>query len=224
MPLIDLKNKVKRLIQDEAGRLKSEELTDFILEALGYFSKDYPHVKIADIPGDGSYLYNLPSDWIEAVSWLRQVEYPVGKQIPVYLEADDYNLYKTPSGEKLRFLRHTPNAAETIRLTYTTPFTKTSLDNIPVSMQDALALLTAAICCETLSRSYAQNIDSGLEVDIVDFQSKSNLYAQRAKELQQRYNRLMGKQKGIGAATGVADWDVNYPWGEDRLNHPRKQR
>ncbi len=158
------------------------------------------------------------------MSWLQRVEYPAGERVPVYLEAADYTIYKSTSGEKLLFVNHTPQTGKTLRLTYTTPYRETSLNEIPASMQDGLVLLAAALCCEALSRIYAQSYDSTIEADVVDYHGKSNTYAQRAKELQQRYNNFMGKQKGPGAASATKDWDVDYPWGGDRLNHPRKQR
>jgi hypothetical protein len=224
MSLTDFRTKVQRLIQDDTGKLGAEEINNFILEALNYFSKDYPRICVVDIAGDGSYQYDLPGDWREGVSWLQRVEYPAGQRVPVYLEPADYILYKSTSGEKLLLVNHTPAVGETLRLTYTTPYTETSLDQVPAALQDGLVLLAAALCCEALSRTYAQTSDSTIDVDVVDYQNKSNIYAQRAKELQKRYNDFMGKQKGPGAAAATHDWDVDYPWGGDRLNHPRRQR
>ncbi len=63
MSLIDFRTKTRRLMQDEAGKLKTEETDSFILEALSYFSKDYPQIQVADIAGDGGYQYDLPADW-----------------------------------------------------------------------------------------------------------------------------------------------------------------
>lgn len=224
MSLIDIKTKVGRLIQDEAGKLEAEEINNFILEGLSYFSKDYPRICVVDIAGDGSYQYDLPVDWQAGMSWMQRVEYPAGMRLPLYLEADDYTIYKSTSGEKLLLVNHTPQASETLRLTFTTPYTEASLAEIPPPMHDGLALLAASLCCEALARIYAQSIDSTIEADAIDYHGKSNTYAQRAKELQQRYNNFMGKQKGPGAASGSRDWDVDYPWGGDRLTHPRKQR
>ncbi len=224
MSIIDYRTKVRRLMQDEAGKLKTGETDNFILEALSYFSRDYPRMRVADIVADGGYQYNLPTDWQAGVSWLQKVEYPTGKRAPVYLEAADYSIYKSTVGEKLLLINHTPQAGEILRLSYTTPYDEASLDEIPASMQDGLVLLASALCCEALSRIYAQTSDSTIEADVVDYHGKSNAYAQRAKELQQRYNNFMGKQKGPGAASAVKDLDVDYPWGGDRLNHPRKQR
>jgi hypothetical protein len=224
MSLANLRIRVSRLLQDDAGRLKTGEIDSFLLEALNYFSKDYPRVCVADITGDGGYQYDLPGDWQAGFSWLRRVEYPLDQRPPVYLEAEDYVVYKSPVAEKILLINHTPQTGENLRLTYTTPYTKTSLDEIPAAMQDGLLLLAASLCCEALSRIYAQCTDASIEADAIDYHGKSNTYAQRAKELQKRYDDFMGRQKGPGAAAFTHDWDVDYPWGGDRLNHPRKQR
>jgi hypothetical protein len=63
-------------------------------------------------------------------------------------------------------------------------------------------------------------------VDSINYQEKSNTYAQRAKELYQRFADGIGKQAkdGTKAASAIRDWDVDYPWGDDRLTHSRRQR
>jgi hypothetical protein len=215
---------VSRLIQDDAGKLKPGEIDDFILEALSYFGQDYPQIKVADIAGDGGYQYDLPADWQEGISWLQRLEYPAGERVPVYLETDDYTVYKSAAGEKLLLVNHTPQTGETLRLTYTTPYTETTLSQIPPPMQDGLVLLAAALCCEALSRIYAQTSDSTIDADVTDHRGRSDIYSARARELQQRYNDFMGRQAGKKAASGTRDWDVDYPWGGDRLTHPRRQR
>jgi hypothetical protein len=225
MGIVIYRSKVKRVIRDEAEILSLNDIDSFILEALNYFSKDYPQVKAADIAGDGSYQYDVPSDWVDEISQLKSVEYPAGERPPVYLEPDnDYLIYKSTSGEKLLLVNHTPATGETLRLTYTIPYVEDTIDNIPAPKQDGLVLLTGVLCCEALARHYAQSQDSSIDADVADHQNRSNIYAQRAKELQKRYNDFMGKQKGPGAASGTREWDVNYPWGGDHLTHPRRQR
>jgi len=224
MGSLKFRERIARLIQDEAGRLSTADIDGFLAEALSVFSRDYPRVRVVDIAGTGAYQYDLPADWVEGFSAVVRLEYPVGQRPPVYLEADDYMVYRDTSGEKLLLVSHLPQSGETLRLTYTTTYTEAALEEIPQVMQEGVCLLAAALCCEALSRSYAQGTQPTIAVDAVDYGEKSDVYARRAKELQERYAEFMGKASGVRPASGVRDWDVNYPWGEDRLTHPKKQR
>ncbi len=223
--LIEIQNKAKNILRDAAERLSEDEIFDIALEALNQFSRDYPSERVADIAGDGGYAYDLPSDWVSGFSQVPKVEYPQGNRPPTYLESADFRIYKNTSTEQLYFDSHTPGASETIRITYTTLWLEGTVSSIPPNMVDALAILTAANCCNTLARVYAQSVDASLEADVIDHQGKSDVYAQRSRDLMKRYNAFVGKTgSGPKAASGQADWDVNYPWGGDRLTHPRKQR
>jgi hypothetical protein len=225
MPIQTYNTKVDRIIQDDAGILSSTEIDDFILESLSYYSKDAPYLKVADIAGDGGYQYDLPNDWQEGFSYIVKVEYPAGKQVPLLLEPGDYTVYKTPTGLKLHFYSLSPLATETIRITYTTLYTQSTIDSIPAQDQDAFCLLAAALCCGAIARRYAQTSDSTIDADSVNYRSKSDEYARRAKELGLRYSNFMGKKEGTpSAASGTKDWDTDYSWGGDFLTHPRRGR
>ncbi len=217
--------KVDRIIQDDAGKLSPGEIDSFILEALSYYNKDAPLVKVVDISGNGGFQYDLPNDWVEGFSRILSVEYPPGKQVPVILEPGEYKVYKLPAGEKLHFFSLRPPPTETIRITYTTTYTQSIIDSVPTQDQDAFCNLAAALCCGALSRHYAQTSDSLIDADSVSYQNKSNQYAKRAEELLTRYNDFLGKKgNGPQAASGIKDWDTNYSWGGDYLTHPKKQR
>ncbi len=225
MPIQTYNAKVGRIIQDDAGILSNTEIDDFILEALSYYSKDAPYIKVADIAGDGGYQYDLPNDWQEGFSYIVKVEYPASKQIPLILEPGDYSIYKSPSGLKLHFYTLVPLATETIRTTYTTLYTESIIDSVPAQDQDAFCLLSAALCCGAIARRYAQTSDSTIDADSVNYRSKSDEYARRGKELAQRYSNFMGKKDGqVAAAGGTKDWDTAYSWGGDFLTHPSRGR
>ncbi|MBI5789291.1 MAG: hypothetical protein HZA78_10595 [Candidatus Schekmanbacteria bacterium] len=225
MSLSEYREKVSRLIQDEAGRLSNEDIEAFIAEALSYYSKDAPFYKVADIAGDGGYQYDLPQNWLEGFSGLISVEYPAGRQLPVILESGDYTVYKTPQGLKLHFYSFSPQIGESIRLNYTTAYTQADIDSIPLADQDIFCVLAAALCCEALARYYAQTSDTLVEADSVNYRTKSDEYARRTKELISRYHDFMGKKEDSPRAAGqTLDWDVSYSWGGDYLIHPRKYR
>lgn len=82
------------------------------------------------------------------------------------------------------------------------------------------------MCCGALARYYSGQQDSLVQSDSVDYKSKGGEFSRRAKELLQLYQNFLGQdEKGkVSAAGGVTEWDVDYPWGGDRLTHPRRER
>ncbi len=76
LKLQELNKKIGRIIQDDADILKGSEIDSFILEALSYYSKDAPYLKVADIAGDGGYQYDLPNDWQEGFSYIANPAHP----------------------------------------------------------------------------------------------------------------------------------------------------
>ncbi len=225
MSLDTLVVKTKRLVQDTPEILKMTEYHQFVLQAVTIYGQDKPCEKVAEINGDGSYDYTLPNDWKDGVSIVIRVEYPAGERIPVYIEAEDWCIYDSGSDKKLRFLQYSPSSTEKFRLTYTIPYDSDNINNIPQPDQEAIVGLAASLCCEALANYYAQTTDATISADAVNYQDKSRQYSRRGKELRELYNKFIGKKDGeIRAAGSIADWDVNYPWGGDRLTHPKKQR
>ena len=98
-------------------------------------------------------------------------------------------------------------------------------NTIPESDQDAVCNLAASLCSGALASAYAQVSDSTITADSVDHKSKSQEYASRAKAQKQNYMNHLGLKEGdVAAASVVKDLDLDYPWGGDRLTHPRKSR
>ncbi|MFQ5646259.1 MAG: hypothetical protein ACE5GM_04960 [bacterium] len=225
MSLLDFNKKVGRSLQDEADILSEADIDNFILEALSYYSKDRPRVKVTDISGDGGYEYDLPSGWDQGFSTVKRIEYPAGERIPVYLESTDWMIYTDTGGKKLRLLHHTPSGTEVIRVTYTCLYDDTEIDLIPAGDQDAFCSLAASLCCGSLARYYSQTSAAGLEVEVVDYPGKAAEYAGRAKELLDIYNRHLGKGRERKSAASVTDdWDTSFSWQGDFLSHPKKNR
>ncbi len=224
MTLAEIRNQIKLKVQDQAGILADSDIEAIIAAALPQFSKDRPRVRVVDIAGDGGYEYDLPLDWLPGFSAIKTVEYPADEREPVYLEDDDWVVYQTPDGLKLRFLGDTPAAGLTARITYTTLYQGSVIGNIPAHEWDAFINLAASECCGVLARYYSGTQAGGLEADSVDFKTKGKEFADRAEELKQLYLGFLGQDGKVTAASGVKDWDVNYPWGGDRLSHPRRWR
>jgi len=131
----------------------------------------------------------------------------------------------------LRFTTFTPASGKKARFTYTVPHTLNDTTNTIVDNDiEAVVALAASLCFWALAAKFAQNIDSTLDADVIDYQRKSDTYVNLAKEKMSLYNTLMGigaESKGNAAATAGTvqkDLDILFPWGEDYLTHPMRQR
>ncbi len=100
------------------------------------------------------------------------------------------------------------------------------VNTIPASDEDAIANLAASFCSEALASAYAHMIDSTITADSVDHKSKSQEFAARAKAKKRIYMDFLGIKEGevVPAVSVTKDYDINYPWGDDRLTHPKKWR
>ncbi|MCX5888065.1 MAG: hypothetical protein NTY36_01270 [Deltaproteobacteria bacterium] len=226
--LSDFDAKLVIVIQDKAAMLSAPERQAFLLEAVSRYSQDRPLVAAAQIAGDGGFDYDLPDDWEEGFSDVRQVEYPAGQQQPEIPDDNDWLLYQTKDGKVLRFLAFSPSATETILLTYTVRH-QASGDGttVPAADQDAVVNLAGALCCYALSRKYAQTSEPSIQADAVNYGSKSGDYAKRGKELEGLYKTHIAPaaaEGGLPGASVTADWDMNAGWGTDRITHPRRLR
>jgi len=220
---------VDQLVQGEIPLSEADKILAVDL-AVREHSKHRPQEIVEDFDGDGGFDYALSdfSDWEDGFSTIRQVEYPVDDddETPDILEAADWMIYKKPAGKYLRFLSATPGTEEDFRVTYTALHACTDED-CTVETFDELAVqaLAAAYFCDMLAVYYAQSQDSTIGADSVDHASKSRDYAARAKRYRKVYQDHMGITDGKPKpACGVQDQDQNYPWGWDRLTHPRRNR
>lgn len=225
--LTDFRRKQEALLQDDAGIITPEEKDLFIAQAVKIYSRHRPKEAAADVPGTGAYEYALPASWVEDVSVLRSIEYPLGDQDPTYIPLEDVRLYRAPTGLKWRLTRDTLAVGKTARLTYTILHTVTdTASTIPAPHEDAVATLAAALGCEALATSYAQTTDATISADAVSYRTKSQEYAARAKRLAAIFREALGLKDddAPAPASGVRDWSSNYQWGEDRLQHPKDRR
>jgi hypothetical protein len=61
---------------------------------------------------------------------------------------------------------------------------------------------------------------------VVNYRTKSQEYASRAKRLMRLYFDHLGIDENdpTPSAGATANWDTDYSWGADRLGHPRRLR
>src|SRR5687767_13500849 len=119
MNLATFRASVAQLIRDAAGVLQQADLDFAIGEAVRRYSRVRPRVVVADVVGSGSFDYDLPAGWDVTFSRMQSVEYPAGRREASYVDKLDYSIYNAPASQKLRFLVDTPQAGESVRITFT---------------------------------------------------------------------------------------------------------
>jgi hypothetical protein len=226
----DLQLKVIGVLQDAAGDLGSEEQDRLIQEAVRRYCRVEPRVIVEDETGDGTrdLAVSLLASWVEGLSVIKQVEYPVTATDvePPVLEQDEWRMYQTPAGKVLRFLKDVPTAAQTVRITYTTLHTadETGL-TIPETDFDAVANWGASLCLRSLAHRYAQSAEPTIGADSVRHDSLSERYARRARELWKDVANNLGiSEDETAAGTVIAEWPAGTSFGFDWLTHERRRR
>jgi hypothetical protein len=225
--LADFQTKMDSFVRDEAGILTETEKELHIKNAVKAYSRFRPLEKAFDIAGDGGYEFPLPADWVDGFSVPRAIEYPLGSQEPETIALEDIKLYRSPTGLKLRFLKTTLITGKTARVIYTAVHSVSNTSStIPVSDEEAVAILAASSGCEGLANHYAQTIDPTLQADVVNYRSKSQEYGDRAKRYKKLFLETLGIKEDdlVSPASVTQDWDTNYQWGEDRIIHRRDLR
>ena len=228
----DYRKKIELTVQDKDGIVTKEERDTFILEAAKKYSKIITYEIVTDFTGDGSsYDFTLPPTYYDGFSVIRSIEFPQGDQIPTYLEDGDWQIYKsTTLTPKLRLLNDIPSATQTLRVIHTSFHLLTSSSaTINAQGQDAVCNLASALYCYSLARHYARTAETTITADTVNYQTKSDVYAARARELIEQFNQAMNIDSSTGglavkAASIITEWDTEYQWQQDYLLHPKRNR
>ena len=201
-----------------------------INRAVKRYSADRPRLLVADMDGDGGFDYAIAglTEWNEAFSSIKSVEYPVDdtKAAAAILQEEVWQTYQKPAGKVLRFLEDVPAANEDIRITYTALHLCTDAqDTIPIVDAEAVQMLAAALFCTMLATYYSQDQDSTIAADSVDHKSKAGEYSRRAKAYRAEYfDHLKIKEGGVIPASVTRDQDKSASWGADHMTHPRRRR
>lgn len=225
-------------LQDTAEKLPPDDKMRLLSQAVVIFSKDKPLTKIHELTGDGtSYDFAMPTDWVDGISYvIGDIEYPADDyQDPNYIEKIDWMFFRklvtTVTTTYLRFRTFKPLSGKKARFEYALPHTLDETTNTVIDCNiEAVVTLTAALCFWALAAKFAQTTDPSIEADVIDYQRKSDMYSQLAKEKISIYNSLMGlgeeAKNSAPASAGVAikDLDLAFTWSEDMLTHPMRFR
>jgi len=193
-----------------------------------------------DVTGDGGFDYPINSsnfpDYVPGFSSIHRVEFPLTTSVaePNYLEDDEWIIYEDGTNENLRFLSATPSASQQFRAHYNIPrLIDASGDADIVSGITAVVIDTDfyALCdlgaskfLEAVAAKFIATGDSTLQVDTVNYRSKSSEAMRLAEAFYKRYAKAIGvtEESGVRGASVDKDWDTEYPFAVDHLTHPKR--
>jgi hypothetical protein len=212
------------MVKDSSGKLiNPADFAAAISTALRTYSKHRPDQAVVDIQGNGTNDYDLPEGWVEGFSEILSVEYPLDQVPEYFLENDEYKIYQTPTGKKVRLLYEKLDASKTFRMTFSVPRTEETV--LPNDIE-AVADLATSVALGVLANIFLQTSDPTIGADVVNYRSKSQEATSRAKQHAADYGKHMGiKDTDVTpAASAVTSFEEDYPGGIGRLTHPRWAR
>ncbi len=199
---------------------------ELIKAALTEYSKDCPDIYSEDVTGDGGRYYAISAltNWSEGFSNVTRIEYPAAAiasdETPTYLDPDDWvdDFWAEVGGTLTRHIylkSAAPAATETMRVTYSMPYTFSSSPSAAgPAQQDFFAIcnLAACLCCRALATKFASLGNTLLNVDSSAHTTKASEYASRAEEYCTMYKSHMGLLEGIAPASEFVDLDTAPGW------------
>jgi hypothetical protein len=201
------------------------------------YSKDVPLEVVTDVVSDGT--RDLPlarrSEWTGVRRRLLVCEgHRVSDRIRIqssYLDDNDFKLYRSPTGLKVRTDRNQVTAGCRGAADLDSHDTWRMRTTVYAGDFDAVCCLAASIAFEQLAAKYTQTGDSMVNADTVNYRTKNQEYLALAKSMFKRYADhigLNGDQGGGGtpqqAALSIGDMDNVMSTGTDRITHGRKTR
>lgn len=223
MTLLALQTLVDDLVRDDESNISTTQRDNAIANAAEKYSDDKPRKLVEDVAADGTYYLDLPASWDADFSSLLALEYPIGSSPLTYLE--NYELYTSPTETKIK-LNSTITSGNNVRVTFTVKHTLTDVsDTTPSKHAEAIASYAGSILCTQLASIYSNDQDSTIAADNVNHGDKARKFANRSKELRDRYHDLLGiDKKRTVAASAIGDFDRKDSRGNDRLYHQGRYR
>jgi hypothetical protein len=232
--LADVRAIMSGLIQDNARKLTGTARNQSIQAAVELHSTFLPRVKVQVMTGVSNDRSAVPTGWIDDVSELIRVEFPLHDTPPTYLEAeDDVTIISAPTAAsarfKLLFLHDVPGATERFAVHYTKPhvFGSTASQNtIQDNHVQAISHLAAALACKQLAAFYSQSSDNLIAADSVNTQQKNPSYLNLSRAyFDYYYTYFKIDPNGKTRAAGInVDIDRQFSFGGEFFTHPRRHR
>lgn len=227
------------LLRDYGTTTAEQLLNDTEIKTIGlrgaeqHYSRIRPREVVDDLNGDGSAYLTLPAGYLEGLSTIVSIEYPIGSVPKEIMDPREYQIVLSAAGAlQVMYLATRPAAGtDNVRLIYTAGrVIAASAANTTVLDPDFVAFcdLAASMCAEAIAAKYARTSEPAFNADVVNYRTRQQEWRDIAKGLWQRWERGMG----IGAADGgsapatsaYANWDLRAGWGGSNLNHPRLLR
>jgi hypothetical protein len=198
MALYDL---TKSLVKDSSGKLiDPTDYTNAVTAALKHYSTYRRRLVCLDSPGNNTFDIPLPLDWDAGFSAMESIEYPAGNIPETLIDSRDWRLYQAPTGIVIRFALIKTAIGKNARLLYTKLHNEASL---PPADMEAVANLAASLCCRLLANAFGNTGDPIIQADVVNYRSKGDEYARRAKELDGLYKNHLGIRDNDTAPASV---------------------
>lgn len=200
-----LQSLVDDLVRDTSERLLPDSMVRALEAARVRYSEDAPRVLLADVVAVAGAVQPVPVGWVAGVSALRSVEYPVGQYPQAMLPPPAYGVVVTPLGDAIG-LQVAVTVGEPIRVAFSAPHELTETPDVcsvPPKHFEAVATWAAALLCDQLAAASAENSDSTIAADRVDYTSPAKVWAARAKAYRDRYPQLVGVP-GLGQGEPAA--------------------
>ncbi len=195
--------RVRESNNSPANDMGDSAYQDFVRSAINRYSIDRPRHIVSESTGTGQKYYTvstiLPS-FVEGFSRITHIEaigaIVANKELPNYIERDDWDYYRDSVGLRLLFKRHQPDTSETIRIEYTVLHTINKLDSatedtIPVFDVPAIYYYAASEALKSLAAKYTSVNDPTIRADIVNYRSKSRESSERAKDYLTEYENWL---------------------------------
>lgn len=186
------------------------DLKTFVDRAVEFYSQYHPRIRVADIAGDGSYVYPLPNDFQVGFSSIIRLEYPIrAVGYPSFLPLKHVMVYHEPNGDKLRFTSIAPN--QVFRIVYTALHQVSDTSStIPDAHFTGVALLALGITLENLSARYSDALDTTYATEATE-RTKADIVASKAKVFKEEGMRLLGIGSGSGVGTVWGETEPTIP-------------
>lgn len=203
------------------------------------YSIDSPLEVVSDVAGNGTNYVPVPVApgegddlpvWESNFSVIRQIEYPIGQQPPQLILDSDFRIYHTPgAADRILINFDEPPAGDSIRVTWTA---RHLIDGSTVPDRDFFAVVdfVASLAADWLATDYVSVGDPTMNVDVVNYRTKSQEMQSVAKMLRKRYFNHMGIEEGVAGegelapAFSLGNQYLEQNSGVDRLVHDKYSR
>ena len=197
--------------------------------AVQRYSQDNPRLKLVQMAlVDGG--ADLPAEFEDGFSAVLSVECPVGIRPPHMLKGESFYVYAGAAGPRVELLDITGSAAVvaySLRHVAADVAVDASADaqaaayTLPAQHAEAVASWAAAVLCEMEASRTSNKTTPTIHADTTDQSKPAQNFANRAKNLRQRYFDELGiDPKKCEAAGFDVTFNSKDSRGNKRLTHP----